>query len=189
MGGLVVANALSRDYKEDAAKQAIADHTIGTLFLGTPFLGSSLAKYATIAAAILDYIIPTQRGNVKDLEMRSKKLTDICEAFAKFIKARDRSRDLPHLEVACFFEERPMNKIGGFVVPKESATWLGVDALSIQSNHVNMAKFEDKYGNDYKMVAGKLHEWVRDIEKNKMEAKGGVGGLDAQVCHVSTLEQ
>lgn len=136
----------------------------------------------------MDYIIPTQRGNVKDLEVRSKKLTDICEAFAKFLKARDRSRDLPHLEVACFFEERPMSKRAGFVVPRESATWLGVDALSIQANHVNMAKFEDNHGTDYKMVAGKLKEWVKDIEKNETEGKGGVGGLNAQVCYVSTLE-
>lgn len=188
MGGLVVANALSRDHQTDAAKQAIADHTIGALFLGTPFLGSSKAKYATIATAILNCIIPTQRSNVKDLEVRSKKLTDICAAFAKFLKARDRSRDLPHLEVACFFEERPMSKTAGFVVPRESATWLGVDALSIQANHVNMAKFEDNYGTDYKTVTTKLKEWVKDIEKNKTEGKGGVGGLNPQVCYVSPLE-
>ncbi|KID99757.1 SesB protein, partial [Metarhizium majus ARSEF 297] len=172
MGGLVVANALCRDQKK-----TIADHTIGTLFLGTPFLGSSKAKYAVIATAILDYIIPTQRFNVKDLRVRSKKLADICEAFAKFLKARDRSQDLPYLEVACFFEERPMSKRAGFVVPRESATWLGVDALSIPANHVKMAKFEDGHGSDYKMVVGKLNEWINNIDKNKA---GGVGGLNAQ---------
>lgn len=174
MGGLVVANALCRDQKK-----TIADHAIGTLFLGTPFLGSSKAKYAVIATAILDYIIPTQRFNVKDLRVRSKKLADICEAFAKFLKARDRSQDLPYLEVACFFEERPMSKRAGFVVPRESATWLGVDALSIPANHVKMAKFEDGHGSDYKMVVGKLKEWINNIDKNKA---GGVGGLNAQVC-------
>ncbi|KAK2601581.1 hypothetical protein QQS21_004899 [Conoideocrella luteorostrata] len=182
MGGLVVANALCRDQKK-----TIADHTIGTLFLGTPFLGSSKAKYAVIATAILDYIIPTQRLNVKDLEVRSKKLTEICETFAKFLKARDRSRDQPHLEVACFFEERPMSKRTGFVVPRESATWLGVDALSIPANHVKMAKFEDNHGSDYKMVVGKLKEWVNDIEKNK-GGGGGVGGLNAQSITITQGE-
>lgn len=183
MGGLVVANALSANHR-DPAKKAVADHTIGTLFLGTPFLGSSKARYARIATAILDYIIPVQRGNVKDLEVRSKKLTDICQAFARYLKERDRSRDLPYLEVACFFEERPMSKRQGFVVPRESATWLGTEPLSIQANHVNMAKFETNHGTDYKMVVGKLKNWIRDIEKNKAEAKRGVGGLNAQVCAV-----
>jgi hypothetical protein len=186
MGGLVVANALSANHK-DAAKKAIADHTIGALFLGTPFLGSSKAKYALIATAILDYIIPVQRGNVKDLEVRSKKLTDINQEFAKYLKERDRSRELPHLELACFFEERPMSKHKGFVVPRESATWLGTEPLSIQANHVNMARFETNHGTDYKMMVGKLKDWIRDIEKNKARPRGGVGGLNAQVCDVSTL--
>ncbi|KAK4233761.1 Alpha/Beta hydrolase protein [Achaetomium macrosporum] len=184
MGGLVVANALSANHK-DAAKKAVADRTIGTLFLGTPFLGSSKAWYAKIATAILDYIIPVQRGNVKDLEVRSKKLTDICQAFAKYLKERDRSRDLPHLEVACFFEERPMSKRQGFVVPRESATWLGTEPLSIQANHVNMAKFETNHGTDYQMVVGKLKDWILDIEKNKAEARGGVGGLNAQAININ----
>lgn len=184
MGGLVVANALSANHR-DAAKKAIADHTIGTLFLGTPFLGSSKAKYAKIAAAILDYVMRVQPGNVKDLEVRSKKLTEICQAFAQYLKERDRSKVLPYLEVACFFEEYPMSKTLGFVVPKENATWLGTEPLSIQANHVNMARFETQHGTDYKNVVGKLKGWITDIEKNKAEAKRGVGGLNAQGININ----
>ncbi|KAI8633627.1 hypothetical protein F5Y19DRAFT_461965 [Xylariaceae sp. FL1651] len=181
MGGLVVANALSRSYGTDVAKQGIADQTIGTLFLGTPFEGSAKAKYASIALAIVKYVLVTQPASLSDLEERSRKLTDINHSFAQFLQRRDRSQDKPHLEVACFFEERPMRKPMGFIVPKESATWLGVDAQSIQANHVGMCKFEDEFGSDYKSVAGKLSQWVKDIEKNKKaDKKGGVGGVNAE---------
>ncbi|KAI3327357.1 hypothetical protein HD806DRAFT_531930 [Xylariaceae sp. AK1471] len=181
MGGLVVANALSRSYGTDVAKQGIADQTIGTLFLGTPFEGSSKAKYASIALAIVKYVLATQPASVNDLEERSKTLTGINHLFAQFLKRRDRSQDKPHLEVACFFEERPMRRPLGFIVPKDSATWLGVDAQSIQANHVGMCKFEDEFGSDYKSVAGKLSQWVKDIEKNKKAGKkGGVGGMNSQ---------
>jgi hypothetical protein len=181
MGGLVVANALSMNHK-DAAKQAIADRTIGALFLGTPFLGSSKARYAKVAATLMSIILPTQRANVKDLEEKSKKLIDICEAFAKYLRGRDRSRELAHLELACFFEERKMSRAIGFVVEKQSATWQGVDALSIPANHVNIARFQDNDGSDYKMVVGKLKEWVGSIEKNK--TNGEMGGAKAQVSPI-----
>jgi protein SERAC1 len=185
MGGLVVINALSRPYKADPASQGIANCTIGTLFLGTPFEGSSKAKYAKIALAILDYVLlPTQRQNVNDLEERSQVLRGISHLFAQFLKARYLSLEQPHLEVACFFEERPMHKPVGFVVPKDSATWLGENPQSIQANHVNMCRFEDNYGSDYKKVAGKLSEWVSNIEVNKKKGKkGGVGGMNPDVSH------
>ncbi|OKP11536.1 Protein SERAC1 [Penicillium subrubescens] len=182
LGGLVVANALSKPHGTDEAAKEIADRTIGTLFLGTPFHGSSIAKYGNFAVNILKYFMPAAGQNIKDLEERSAKLISINDAFAKFLKERDRSRTKPFLEVACFFEDESlyniMGKKIGKVVPKESASWLGVDALSISQDHIAMCKFRDEDSADYKNVVGKLCQWIKDIGKDL----SGVHGLDAKVC-------
>ncbi|KAI0113988.1 hypothetical protein GGR51DRAFT_578246 [Nemania sp. FL0031] len=180
MGGLVVTNALSRPHGTDVAKQGIADCTIGILFLGTPFKGSPKADYASILLAIVSCFLPTQPASIKDLRTRSQKLLAINIAFAKFLEGRHRSKGKPHLELACFFEELPLNTMTGLIVPRESATWLGQDAQSIQANHVDMCRFEDSLGSGYKSVAGKLSQWVKDIEKNKTSGRGG--GVDGIVA-------
>ncbi|KAH8704539.1 Alpha/Beta hydrolase protein [Phaeosphaeriaceae sp. PMI808] len=46
LGGLVCANALSRYYGTDLAGANLVEKTIGVMFLGTPFEGSSKAKWA-----------------------------------------------------------------------------------------------------------------------------------------------
>ncbi|KAK7992634.1 hypothetical protein PG988_001428 [Apiospora saccharicola] len=128
--------------------------------------------------------MPVQPASIDDLNKRSKKLRDTNNLFAKFLQSRDRATDQPHLEIACFFEELPMRYLPTttFVVPKESATWIGNDPQSIQANHVNMCKFQSEFGSDYKKVAGKLSEWVNNIEENKKKSKkGGVGGVNAEV--------
>lgn len=177
-----MANALSKPHGTDEAAKEIADRTIGTLFLGTPFHGSSIAKYGSFAVSILKYFMPAAGQNVKDLEERSAKLASINDAFAKFLKERDRSRTKPFIEVACFFEDESLYNIRGRkigkIVPKESASWLGVDALSISQDHIAMCKFRDEDSADYKNVVGKLSQWIKEIGKDL----NGVQGLDAQVC-------
>ncbi|OOQ90744.1 hypothetical protein PEBR_03506 [Penicillium brasilianum] len=183
LGGLVVANALARPHGTDEAAKEIADRTIGTLFLGTPFHGSAKAKYGRFAADILSYFKSTASQNIHDLEECSAKLISINETFAKFLKERDRSRTKPFLEVACFFEDESLYK-GGFkigkIVPKESASWLGVDALSISKDHIAMCKFRDEDSADYKNVVGKLCQWIKEIDKAQDLTEGRVRGLDAQ---------
>lgn len=179
----MVANALSKPHGTDEAAKEIADRTIGTLFLGTPFHGSSKAKYGRLAVNILSYFMPAAGQNIKDLEERSEKLASINDAFAKFLKERDRSRTKPFLEVACFFEDESLYKGKariGKIVPKESASWLGVDALSISQDHIAMCKFRDEDSSDYKNVVGKLCQWIKDIDR--AQDLRGVKGLDAQVC-------
>ena len=182
MGGLVVANAISRDLKSDKALQSIPDHTIGALFLGTPFQGSSLASYGSLAINLLTYIMRTQPDSLETLEKKSKKLADINTKFAKFLKERDLAHDKPRLQIACFFEGIP---VAGktLVVPKESATWLGVDPLSIDANHMNMCRFDDPNREGFQKVSGKLDQWIEEYEANK--TAGGVGGLKPQAINIS----
>lgn len=182
MGGLVVANTLSRDLKSDKALRSIQDHTIGALFLGTPFQGSSLASYGSLAINLLKYIMRTQPDSLETLEKKSKKLADINVKFAKFLKERDLAHDMPRLQIACFFEGIPVVR-NTLVVPKESATWLGVDPLSIDANHMNMCRFDDPNREGFQKVSGKLVQWIEEYEGNKNA--GGVSGLNAQVIATS----
>ncbi|KAI0439307.1 Alpha/Beta hydrolase protein [Xylaria telfairii] len=178
LGGLVVANALSQH-----TTRGIADHTVGIVFLGTPFKGSSIATYGRLWVEFLSYLTETQKGNLQLLETRSEKLTNVTHSFAKFLKSRDRSQTLPYLEVACFFEDRPLYKGSikvGFIVPKDSASWLGVDPISIPKDHIDMCKFQDEDGSDYKSVAGKLRQMVADGQKPRKPHKGGLLGANPQ---------
>lgn len=190
----MVANALSRRQGPDDADAAekLSGHTIGALFLGTPFEGASTASWASVAIQVLSYFMPTQNKNLQDLQKRSDKLVVISDSFAKYLRERDRSHDKPFLEIACFFEGRqistkktkllPSVKIG-FIVRQESASRLGYDALSILKDHIQMCKFEDEDDPDYKSVSEKLIQWIGEIDNPKNRAGGKVGGVNTQVGH------
>ena len=161
------ANALSRHNGTDIFSTCIVERTIGVAFLGTPFEGSSKAKWGSRALKIIDWISTTHKEDIKDLEERSGKLISINTAFQKILKARDRSKSREFVEVACFFEEYSMYKAGakiGVIVPKESASLAGIDPQSIQANHVDMCKFEDEEREGYKRIFQKLSQWISDRE-------------------------
>ena len=146
------------------------EKAIGVVFLGTPFEGSSKAKWAGRALKVLDWVSTTHKEDVKDLEERSAKLMNINDAFQKFLKARDRSETGQFVEVACFFEQYAMYKAGkkiGIIVPKESACLPGIDPQSIQANHVDMCKFEDEDREGYKNISQQLSQWVSDLDRRR----------------------
>jgi hypothetical protein len=155
------------------------ERTIGIVFLGTPFEGSSKAKWAGRALKVLDWASTTHKEDVKDLEERSAKLMNINEAFQKFLKARDRSETRQFVEVACFFEQYAMYKAGkkiGVIVPKESACLPGIDPQSIQANHVDMCRFEDEDREGYNNISQRLIQWISDLDRQRKgsTAKGKV---------------
>lgn len=162
------ANALSRHNGTDMASNSIVDRTIGVIFLGTPFEGSSKAKWGARALKMLDWIGTTHKEDIKDLEERSAKLASINTAFQKFLKARDRSESREFVEVACFFEEYAMYKAKkkiGIIVLKESASLPGIDPQPIQANHVDMCRFEDEDREGYKRISQKLSQWISGLDK------------------------
>ncbi|KAF2726427.1 putative ribonuclease p/mrp subunit [Polyplosphaeria fusca] len=178
LGGLVCANALSRPHGTDLASAALVEKTIGVVFLGTPFEGSSKAKWAGRALKVLDWVGTTHKEDVRDLEERSAKLISINDAFQKLLKARDRSEERRFIEVACFFEQYAMYKAGkkvGTIVPKESASLPGIDPQSIQANHVDMCKFEDEDREGYKNISQRLNKWISDLDRSKTSAGASQG--------------
>lgn len=148
----------------------IVEKTIGAVFLGTPFEGSSKAKWGGRALKVLEWVSTTHKEDVKDLEERSARLTSINDAFQKFVKARDRSETRHFVEIACFFEQYAIYKAGkriGVIVPKESACLPGVDPQSIQANHVDMCKFEDEDREGYKNISQRLSLWIADLDRQR----------------------
>jgi hypothetical protein len=146
----------------------IVEKTTGIIFLGTPFEGSSKAKWAGRAVKVLDWVSTTHKEDVQDLQERSAKLMNINDAFQKLLKARDRSETRQFVEIACFFEQYAMYKGGkkiGIIVPKESACLPGVDPQSIQANHVDMCKFEDEDREGYKNISQRLSQWISDLDR------------------------
>lgn len=155
------------------------EKAIGVIFLGTPFEGSSKAKWGSRALKILDLFSTTHKDDIKDLEERSAKLMSINDAFQKFLKTRDRSEAGEIVEVACFFEEYAVYKARtkiGVIVPKESACLPGIDPQSIAANHVDMCRFEDEDREGYKSISQKLSQWISDVDRR---SKGS--GMDSPV--------
>jgi hypothetical protein len=189
LGGLVCANALSRHHGIDGPSGTLADRTVGIIFLGTPFEGSSKAKWGKRGLQMLDWMSTTHKEDVKDLEERSAKLIDIYEAFQKFLKLRDRSETRNFVEIACFFEQYAMYKGRvkiGVIVPKESASLPGIDPQSIQANHVDMCKFEDEDREGYKNISHKLSQWIHGLDRpSQASAKDDKVRCRFQVSEVS----
>lgn len=161
------ANALSRHNGTDIASNNLVERTIGVVFLGKPFEGSSKAKWGSRALKILDLITTTHKEDVKDVEERSTKLISVNTAFQKFLKARDRSEFKQFVEEACFFEGCAMHKGKtkiGVIVPRELACLPGIDPQPIEANHVSMCKFEDEDKEGYKRISQKLSQWISNLD-------------------------
>ncbi|CAG8982619.1 hypothetical protein HYALB_00008111 [Hymenoscyphus albidus] len=167
LGGLVVARALSQNYRDlDEKSTNLSSMTIGTLFLGTLFAGSAAAKYGHLAEGLYSL-------------KRSERLATINDAFAKLLRPRDRSESRNFIEVATFFEEYPVRKLGKktmTIVPKESASIFGFDLQSIAAYHMDMTKLEGSYVPGYIDVSNKLKQWIKGLDMSKEQRKNA--GLD-----------
>ncbi|QPC78322.1 hypothetical protein HYE68_009074 [Fusarium pseudograminearum] len=189
LGGLVCANAISKQYGANTPEKALVDKVRGMLFLGTPFTGSDKANWALIVTQYLRLIVSVNQEKLKHLDERSDKLMDISNEFLKLVHERQRS-DAP-IEVAFYFEEHPTKrkKVNlGFIVDRSSAVPMGFTALSIAADHSNMCKFEDEIRDGFISVSNKLYQWIQDLDnagKDGAANKGGVNVYQPSVSGVS----
>lgn len=177
LGGIVCANAVSKQLGVDAAKKDLIAKVCGMIFLGTPFAGAKQARWAEIATKLMSVISTTNGDLIKDLEERSKALVEINDNFAQLIKARDRTP--PWIEIACYFEGLPTyvkKKSIGFIVDKASATLPGIAPVSIEKNHASMPKFDGEYRPGFISISDKLFRWIQDLDRKAAENQtaGGV---------------
>ncbi|KAH8892162.1 hypothetical protein GQ53DRAFT_806100 [Thozetella sp. PMI_491] len=178
LGGLVCANAISKQHGTETAEKALVGKVRGMIFLGTPFAGSEKASWALIGTQFLSLFSSTNEEKIGDLEKRSKMLIDINNNFLQVIKERDRIG--PWIEVACYFEEIPTKAAGfsiGFIVDRASATLPGIVPLSIQEDHSDMCKFEDEYRSGFISISNKLSQWIQALDKKAEDHGGKQGGI------------
>ncbi|KAJ4287270.1 hypothetical protein N0V90_012668 [Kalmusia sp. IMI 367209] len=196
LGGLVCANALSRSRAGDEASKLLIDHTCGTIFLGTPFEGSTKSKPGVTALNFLKLLRQdTNKEDVEELNKESEKLAEIRNEFLKFLKERD-VQGAP-VAVACFFETSPTFLFEvkkrktldlGVIVSKESATLPGFDPVPISANHSYICKFAGEWESGFQSVSLLLARWIENIgvesrpdEPNRIYVSGDISYENAQV--------
>ncbi len=160
LGGLVCKEAilLSRNNPEPHLR-GIFDCTKGIAFMGTPHRGSWMASWAGIPASALG-IVKSNKTLLEIMETENQLLEDIQVRFWQMIREQQEAgRDL---EVTCFFEELPLPVLGK-VVPKDSATMEGYNAISIHANHRDMVRYGSADDNGFKKLLGELARWETRI--------------------------
>ncbi|KAI0468421.1 hypothetical protein F4859DRAFT_516971 [Xylaria cf. heliscus] len=183
LGGLVCANAVSKQLGVGEAQKELVAKLRGMIFLGTPFAGCKKAVWAKIAATLMSVMSTTNVDLIKDLEERSKALIDINNSFSQFIKARDRSR--PWIELACYYEKLPtyVKKASvGFVVDQTSSTLPGISPIGIEKSHASMSKFDGDYRPGFISISDTLCKWIQTFSQN---AAGNLtaGGINTGSAH------
>ncbi|KAJ5610607.1 hypothetical protein N7510_007326 [Penicillium lagena] len=170
LGGLVCATAVVLGDRNAAGDnvEVIAQCIKGIIFLGTPFGGSNLAKWAELVRRIFDTMKKTDQTTLKSLHQNSHELKDLGSAFSDVVRKRNNGQN--KIKIVFFYEE--LDTYGQRVVEEKSASYPGLgETLPLRSNHLNMCKFASKDENEYKIVRAKILELVSDKNKNTVAVK------------------
>ncbi|KAF5972527.1 kinesin light chain, partial [Fusarium coicis] len=172
LGGLVCKEAIliSRN-NPNSHRREVFNQLKGIIFMGTPHKGSWMANWASIPVSALGLVKSANKSLLKVLETDDQLLESIQIRFLSLVREqREAGR---HLQVACFFEELPLQRFG-LVVSKESATFEGYDPVSIHANHGDMVKFSSNGENGFKRLVGELKMWTLELVSGmaSMEAPG-----------------
>jgi protein SERAC1 len=160
LGGLVCEEALVlSDKREDL--QSILANTLGVIFMGTPHVGSYLARWGVTVAKYVNIFRGTNRDILKNLQPGSSDLQRVEEDFQHMLR-----RDKVKLKIFCFYEALKMNDTVGKIVENWSAILSAYDNNSINADHRNMTKFNGRTDAGYGQVRGVLSRWIQEYEKD-----------------------
>ncbi|KAF5597596.1 ribonuclease p mrp [Fusarium subglutinans] len=165
LGGLVAAQILVHgEHKpENSAEASIARNVRGMVFLGTPFRGSSVAKFAEVVRRVLGlFKVDTQQQTLKLLGVDSERLDELTRAFPQVLNKRISSKDIDHRIEVFFFYETLKTRwgIGSVqIVETESAQLHGCgDAAPIRADHIGICKFETKDADGYATIVAAIRK-------------------------------
>ncbi|KAL4897102.1 hypothetical protein BDV59DRAFT_198528 [Aspergillus ambiguus] len=166
LGGLVVKRALSysKNIQNERTEhiRSIWVSTYGILFLGTPHLGSDIAKWGVLLQNICSAVMPkrvmdTSSNLVNALRTNNETLQNINSLFAE---------DMGRYHIYYFHETLKTDVRGTreLIVDEASAAphAEGVERMGIEANHRNMCKFEDEMSPGYEAVAAALLRYSSD---------------------------
>lgn len=166
LGGLVTKQCLiysrSIDHPNAEHLRSIFVSTYGILFMGTPHLGSDLAKWGTLLQSIASAALPRRFFDssshlVEALKTNNETLQNINRQFNEI---------MPKLRIYLFYEGKPMDlrSTRQFVVDEASAApdWPGAERMVIERDHSHMCKFEDENTTGFNVVAEALTRYSND---------------------------
>ncbi|KAK2589758.1 hypothetical protein QQS21_012564 [Conoideocrella luteorostrata] len=141
LGGNVIQHALL--YADSEREFTYLPNLVtGLVFLGSPFRGSEMQRYASFAARIM-FLAGSHTGIIDDLGYDSPATTDKLHSFCRL-------RERMCIPVSCFFELYATNygkrisiplPFEGIVVPETSACISGCNRFPLQTNHLKLNKF------------------------------------------------
>ncbi|KAH6681005.1 Alpha/Beta hydrolase protein, partial [Plectosphaerella plurivora] len=161
LGGFVCKEAilLSRNNPEPHLR-GIFNCIKGVAFMGTPHRGSWMADWAKIPASALGIAKSTNTSLLKILGTDDEFLQSVQGRFWSMVREQQKAGQ--ELDITCFFEELPLPVVGT-VVPKDSATLEGYNAISIHANHGDMVRFGSPEDSGFKRLLGELVRWRSQI--------------------------
>ncbi|MCJ1436743.1 hypothetical protein MMC27_006125, partial [Xylographa pallens] len=153
------------DHAEQHEKQ-ILEYTRAIAFLGTPYRGSDLASWGTIAGNMVNLVKRTNTAMVEILEPSSEVLENVTQGFHTMLRSRERANKAS-IEITCFVEELLVTKASKLfmVVPSKSAILERYFYATIHADHIGMTKFEGR-NNDYRRVYLQLKRWIKQIDRS-----------------------
>ena len=162
-GGLVINQAItlaahvtpeSREFYYKDCRDLLRA-TAGIIYLGTPFRGSTFAKWGLRKAWLGSWVgVPHYLHILKALTVDST--TSILESsLEEFSQARD-LQVLKDLQLFCFFETKGITL--GIVVPRNSACLDGVPSEELSANHFEMNKFIP--GRNFDQICKRISDFV-----------------------------
>ncbi|KAM3077065.1 hypothetical protein ACMFMF_004980 [Clarireedia jacksonii] len=181
-GGIVVAEALltaSRETK-DERKRAVADQTVGVIFLGSPLRGAQAATFAGWQNFISGFIGLSKESSctlLKDLEANSSRLESLVADFGKLTVP---SQTQAGIEIRCFYETRktqllnainrnfPFKPMEALLVDKVSACLDCHEQIPLDVRHAMMNKYRGPEDPNFKLVAGRIKDVVDKIRSDKL---------------------
>lgn len=177
-GGLVIEQALVKSIiGSDASLKAVAAHTAGIMFMGTPHQGSHLTSWGSRLHWAFTKLVPgwinnTNPGLLKPLDTESK----FCFNLEKTFQEMAKHGGFKHLRIYCFHESRPTG--GKWVVSKKSALINAEFYAKLHGSHREMVKFSSKNDNNYFTVTAVLDTWIaaRNQRDNNGDEGYGSGG-------------
>ncbi|KAL8699698.1 MAG: hypothetical protein Q9201_005860 [Fulgogasparrea decipioides] len=159
LGGIVVKDAIRRS-------EACCQRTRLIVFLGTPHRGSPLASWGEIASNLARVALQdSHKKIVETLEVDSELLDNIHEQFVNLIFEHG-------IRIHSFQEMRGISGMRGLheKVVSDSSSKLGLPKIetieSIDANHMQMARCQDRSNESYRFIAGVLKQFLKNANLN-----------------------
>ena len=161
LGGYICANGLLGPVTSEA--QSVKKHTVGAIFLGTPFQESDGVSWEEMGRRFLNLYMLKRNEHVRGLREKSAKLQLICRNFVSFYNASADGQRRP-LQVGCFSEGRQVEKSNeDFIVPKDSATFGDIEPIVINANHLNMCKYRNAQDQGFADVTSMIKSMIAKV--------------------------